>query len=165
MVNYIDTSTLKHIIMSACAVMLCACSSENGVDDVPVTPPPPPEPVEQLPIRISSMPEARALDNDFETGDRIGVFVVNRNADGSAVGLKTQGNYIDNSMYTFHGTWTSAVQEYWKDDITHADFYMYYPYTATIASVEALPWSVKTDQRQANCSSARPLMWRRAKKP
>lgn len=146
MVNYIDTSTLKHIIMSACAVMLCACSSENGVDDVPVTPPTPPEPVEQLPIRISSMPEARALDNAFETGDRIGVFVVNRNADGSAVGLKTQGNYIDNSMYTFHGTWTSAVQEYWKDDITHADFYMYYPYTATIASVEALPWSVKTDQ-------------------
>lgn len=124
MVNYIDTSTLKHIIMSACAVMLCACSSENGVDDVPVTPPTPPEPVEQLPIRISSMPEARALDNAFETGDRIGVFVVNRNADGSAVGLKAQGNYIDNSMYTFHGTWTSAVQEYWKDDITHADFYM-----------------------------------------
>ena len=39
-----------------------------------------------------------------------------------------------------------AVQEYWKDGITHADFYMYYPYTATIASVEALPWSVKTDQ-------------------
>ena len=87
--------------MSACAGMLCACSSENGVDDVPVTPPTPPEPVEQLPIRISSMPEARALDNAFETGDRIGVFVVNRNANGSAVGLKTQGNYIDNSMYTF----------------------------------------------------------------
>ena len=132
--------------MSACAVMLCACSSENGVDDVPVTPPTPPEPVEQLPIRISSMPEARALDNAFETDDRIGVFVVNRNADGSAVGLKAQGNYIDNSMYTFHGTWTSAVQEYWKDDITHADFYMYYPYTQTVASVSAMPFGVIADQ-------------------
>ena len=133
--------------MSACAVALCACSSDNGGNDSPLTPPTPPEPAQQLPIRISSEPETRATDIAFETDDRIGVFVVNRNADGSAAALKTSGNYIDNCMYTLQGTWTSIEPEYWKDDITHADFYMYYPYTATIAGVEALPWSVKTDQR------------------
>ena len=142
-----DNSTLRQIVVSACAVALCACSSENGGNDSPSTPPTPPEPAQKLPIRISSEPETRATDIAFETGDRIGVFVVNRNADGSAAALKTSGNYIDNCMYTLQGTWTSIEPEYWKDDITHADFYMYYPYTATIAGVEALPWSVKTDQR------------------
>ena len=142
-----DNSTLRQIVVSACAVVLCACSSENGGNDSPSTPPTPPEPAQKLPIRISSEPETRATDIAFETGDRIGVFVVNRNADGSAAALKTSGNYIDNCMYTLQGTWASIEPEYWKDDITHADFYMYYPYTATIAGVEALPWSVKTDQR------------------
>ena len=142
-----DNSTLRQIVVSACAVALCACSSENGGNDSPSTPPTPPEPAQKLPIRISSEPETRATDIVFETGDRIGVFVVNRNADGSAAALKTSGNYIDNCMYTLQGTWTSIEPEYWKDDITHADFYMYYPYIATIAGVEALPWSVKTDQR------------------
>ena len=112
-VKYINISTLKQIVVLACAVALCACSSEN------------------------------------ESGG-IGVFVVSRNADGSANALKTSGNYIDNSMYTLHGTWTSAVPEYWKDTTTHADFYMYYPYTATITSVEAMPWSVKTDQSEVS---------------
>ncbi len=146
-VKYINISTLKQIVVLACAVALCACSSENESGGDPVVPP---EPTQKLPIRISSVPETRATDDAFETGDRIGVFVVSRNADGSANALKTSGNYIDNSMYTLHGTWTSAVPEYWKDTTTHADFYMYYPYTATITSVEAMPWSVKTDQSEVS---------------
>ena len=130
-----------------CAVMaFCACSSDNGGDDTPVTPPTPAEPTEKLPLRVSSAPQPDAADEAFEAGDRMGVFVVNRNADGSAAALKARGNYIDNSLYTFQDTWMPAVAEYWKDNTTHADFYMYYPYSATIASVEAMPWSVKTDQ-------------------
>lgn len=143
MEKFIDISTLRQIIMAACAAAAtCACSSGKGGDD-PVIPP---GPEERLPIRISSAPETRATDNAFETGDRIGVFVVNRNADGSAVPLKTSGNYIDNTMYSLYGTWTAAETEYWKDNTTHADFYMYYPYTGTINNVEAMPWSVRADQ-------------------
>lgn len=83
-----DNSTLRQIVVSACAVALCACSSENGGNDSPSTPPTPPEPAQKLPIRISSEPETRATDIAFETGDRIGVFVVNRNADGSAASAR-----------------------------------------------------------------------------
>lgn len=91
------------------------------------------------------MQETLGSDDAFEEGDKIGVYVVNRNSDGSQVALKTEGNYIDNRMYVLRSTWTSAVPEYWKDAATHADFYMYYPYTTTIANVEALPWSVRTN--------------------
>lgn len=154
-VKYINISTLKQIVVLACAVALCACSSENESGGDPVVPP---EPTQKLPIRISSVPETRATDDAFETGDRIGVFVVSRNADGSANALKTSGNYIDNNMYTLQGTWTSAVPEYWKDTTTHADFYMYYPYTATMTSVEAMPWSVKTDQSEVSGYKASELL-------
>ena len=150
--------------LCACAVVaaLCACSSDNGGGDTPVTPPAPSTPTEKLPLRVSSVPEAGGTDDAFETGDRMGVFVVNRNADGSAVALKAKGNYIDNSLYTFQGTWTPAVTEYWKDNTTHADFYMYCPYTATIASVEALPWSVKTDQSTPDGYKASELLMGKA---
>ena len=146
---------LKQILVSVCmTVIWCACSSENGGIDTPV----PPATKDKLPIRISSAPQSRATDNTFETGDRIGVFVVNRHADGSAVALKTKGNYIDNSLYTNQGTWTPASPEYWKDATTHADFYMYYPYTATIANVEALPWNVNTDQSTVSNYKASELL-------
>lgn len=86
------------------------------------------------------------------------MYVVNRNSDGSQVALKTEGNYIDNRMYVLRSTWTSAVPEYWKDAATHADFYMYYPYTTTIANVEALPWSVRTNQSAASDYKASELL-------
>lgn len=158
MKKYTDISTLKQIFMATCAAAaMCACSSGKGGDN-PITPPTPPGPEERLPIRISSAPETRATDNAFETGDRIGVFVVNRSADGSATPLKTSGNYIDNTMYSLYGTWTAAETEYWKDNTTHADFYMYYPYTNTITNVEAMPWSVRTDQSTESAYKASELL-------
>jgi len=102
--------------------------------------------------------ETLGSDDAFEEGDKIGVYVVNRNSDGSQVALKTEGNYIDNRMYVLRSTWTSAVPEYWKDAATHADFYMYYPHTTTIANVEALPWSVRTNQSAASDYKASELL-------
>lgn len=139
MKKYTINSPLRRIILSVCAVALCACSSETGEGEQPDTPPTPPDPAAKWPIRISSVQETLGSDDAFEEGDKIGVYVVNRNSDGSQVALKTEGNYIDNRMYVLRSTWTSAVPEYWKDAATHADFYMYYPYTTTIANVEALP--------------------------
>lgn len=76
----------------------------------------------------------------------MGLFVVNRNADGSAVPLKPSGNYVDNMLYTYVTSWNPASALYWKDAETHADFYMYYPYTSTITSVDAMPFKVNADQ-------------------
>lgn len=133
---------------------LTACSSENGGD----SPSPSPTPSEKLAILISTSLTSRATDDAFETGDNIGLFVVNRNADGSAASLQTTGNYIDNRKYTYQGTWTAAVPTYWKDNTTHADFYLYYPYTSTIANIEAMPWSVKADQSNLSDYKASDLL-------
>lgn len=145
----------KRLFISAYTLLaLTACSSENGGD----SPIPSPNPSEKLPISISTSLTSRATDDAFETGDNIGLFVVNRNVDGSAVSLKTIGNHIDNCKYTYQGTWTTAVPTFWKDNTTHADFYLYYPYTSTIADIEAMPWNVKTDQSNLSDYKASDLL-------
>ena len=136
-------SNFKILTISACALLaLGACSSNS---DSPI---PSPTPSEKLPLNISTSLASRATDDNFETGDNIGLFVVNHNEDGSAASLKSTGNYIDNSPYTYQGTWVAQVSNYWKDNTTHADFYAYYPYIPTLTHVEAMPWSVNTDQSQ-----------------
>lgn len=82
----------------------------------------------------------------FEVGDSIGLYVVNHNAYGSAAALQVSGNYVDNMQYTYNTTWTPATQTYWIDNSTHADFYLYYPYTSSVTSIEAMPFSVKANQ-------------------
>lgn len=135
----------KQLFISAYTLLaLTACSSENGGDN----PIPSPAPSKKLPISISTSLTSRANDNAFERGDDIGLFMVNHQADGSSVPLKTTGNYIDNRKYTYRGTWTAGVPSYWIDDTTPADFYIYYPYHYPITNIEAIPWNVKVDQSQ-----------------
>lgn len=71
---------------------------------------------------------------------------VHREANGTANSLKTLGNYIDNMQFTYDGTWKAASSIYWKDETTHADFYLYYPYQKYINNVTAVPVQVKADQ-------------------
>ena len=113
--------------------------------DKPDKPTEPDKPAAQIPINISAT-ITRATEEAFESGDRIGLFVVNRNADGSAAMLKPLGNHLDNMPYTYTTTWNAKKTVYWKDAQTHADFYMYYPYTQTVASVSAMPFGVSADQ-------------------
>lgn len=134
----------KYITIAIYSLLtLGACSSGGGNDN----PLPSPTPSEKMPIHISTSISSRATDEAFEEGDNIGLFVVNRNANGSGNNLKTTGNYIDNCLFTYHnGIWASATPTYWKDETTHTDFYLYYPYTSMISNVEAMPWNVKADQ-------------------
>lgn len=133
-------------IASVCMAVLC-CMSCGGSDDPvsPVTPPTPDKPSAKMPISISTN-ITRATETAFESGDKVGLFVVNRNADGSAASLNTSGNYVDNMLYTYTNVWTPATEIYWKDDKTHADFYLYYPYRQQVESVTAMPFSTKADQ-------------------
>ena len=136
----------KYIILSFCSlIVIGACSSEGGNDTS--TPSPNPAPSEKIGILISTTMDSRATDDAFEEGDNLGLFIVNHNADGSEAPLKANGNYIDNEQITYrNSSWTSTTPLYWKDESTHADFYVYYPYTTTISNVEAMPFQVKTDQ-------------------
>lgn len=141
----------KPVFLIALALLVACLSCGHDDPDVPPTPPEPDKPTEpdkpaaQIPINVSAT-ITRATEEAFESGDRIGLFVVNRNADGSAATLKPLGNHLDNMPYTYTTAWNAEKTVYWKDAQTHADFYMYYPYTQTVASVSAMPFSVSADQ-------------------
>lgn len=135
----------KPVFLIALALLVACTSCGHDDPDVPPTPTEPDKPASQIPINISAT-ITRATEEAFESGDRVGLFVVNRNADGSAATLKPLGNHLDNMPYTYTTTWNAENTVYWKDAQTHADFYMYYPYTQTVASVSAMPFGVSADQ-------------------
>lgn len=135
----------KPVFLIALALLVACTSCGHDDPDVLPTPTEPDKPAAQIPINISAT-ITRATEEAFESGDRIGLFVVNRNADGSAATLKPLGNHLDNMPYTYTTTWNAEKTVYRKDAQTHADFYMYYPYTHTVASVSAMPFGVSADQ-------------------
>lgn len=149
--NNMSAYDKKPVFLIALALLVACLSCGHDDPDVPPTPPEPDKPTEpdkpaaQIPINVSAT-ITRATEEAFESGDRMGLFVVNRNADGSAATLKPLGNHLDNMPYTYTTTWNAEKTAYWKDAQTHADFYMYYPYTQTVASVSAMPFSVGADQ-------------------
>ena len=135
----------KYISLCICTLLtIAACSTDGGNGTDPVQPSPTTK--EKLPISINTSVATRATDEAFEVGDQIGLFVVNREANGTANSLKTLGNYIDNMQFTYDGTWKATSSIYWKDETTHADFYLYYPYQKYINNVTAVPVQVKADQ-------------------
>lgn len=143
-----------YFLIGILSTYLFACCSSDSVNET-VSPTPPSE---KLPINISTSVSSRATDLAFEVGDKIGLYVVNHNADGSAAALKVSGNHVDNMQYTYNSSWTPATQTYWKDNTTHADFYLYYPYTSTITSIDAMPYSVKANQSQLSDYKSSVLM-------
>ncbi len=104
----------------------------------------------KIPIRISTS-VTKVSDNDFESGDAIGLYVVNAVASGenswSSGNLQAGGNHLDNARFSYDGSnWKSDQEHYWKDSVTPADFYCYYPYSATVSSLDALEFTIPTDQ-------------------
>ena len=141
----------KCLYIAVVNIFLLACSSgaENGVDDEP-TPPQPEKPTVRIPIGISTS-ITRVTETAFESGDQIGLYVVNRNDDGSQNDLKPSGNYVDNMRYTYsYNTWTPDETVYWKDNKTCADFYLYYPYQAAHVNENPMVFKVEADQSNVN---------------
>jgi hypothetical protein len=92
---------------------------------------------------------SRVNDSGFATGDQVGIYVVNYVNDVAST-LGVAGNHADNVCFTYDeetGTMTGATQLYWKDDVTPADFYGYYPFDDHIKSVVAYPFAVQRNQR------------------
>lgn len=130
-------------------MFLLACSS--GEEELkPDTPNPslPEVPDAKMPISISTT-ITRATETSFESGDQIGIFVVNRSADGSSQPLLTTGNHVDNMLFTYSDVWTPATPIYWNSENVHSDFYLYYPYQKSLASVSAMIFELKTNQSKA----------------
>ena len=124
-------------MMVAAAFAVCSCNKPG---------PEPEQLPELIPIKLSTDISTKATDSQYENGDMIGVYVVN-NVDGEAGTLANSGNHLDNTKFTFDGTeWKADNEVYWADQTTPADFYCYYPYTASVSDVTALTFSVKENQ-------------------
>lgn len=100
---------------------------------------------ERIPINISMSPLTKVSGNVFEEGDMVGLYVSNYN-DETPSALLSTGNHVDNAKFTNNGSsWNPDEQLFWKDETTPADLYAYYPYS-TVSDVNALAFSVLTDQ-------------------
>lgn len=85
----------KSVFLIALALLVACTSCGHDDPDVPPTPTEPDKPAAQIPINISAT-ITRATEEAFESGDRIGLFVVNHNADGSVRSLTP---YKDGAVY------------------------------------------------------------------
>ena len=127
----------------------CSGGSDDIEPDVPAT--------GKMEIKISpALSDSRATDTGFESGDCIGLYVVNYA--GSKPGtLASSGNHVDNMRFRYSGEWTPDSPIFWLDNTTLVDFYIYYPYT-NVTSVTAHPFSVKADQSTEASYKASDLM-------
>ena len=135
----------KHIIRSvslALAVLgLVACGDddEQQYKDARHTP---------MTFTVSHPARTRATATDFETGDRIGLYVAPSDAP-----LEIGGNLVNNEQLTYNGNrWTASRTLYWDDGTYNA--YAYYPYIQGVSSIEDQPFSVCTDQTTAKTATA-----------
>lgn len=149
--------TIAHgAALSAWAIILAGCSGSSPDEPVPN----PPVPGDKTPkeIKINArMDGTRAGDQGFDNGDAVGLFVSNYTG-GGATTLKDSGNHADNARFAYDGTWKADKAVYWKDDDTHADFYLYYPYDSALKSVTSYTFNIKADQTTASSYSASDFM-------
>lgn len=130
--------------MALCAVavaLLTACADDDAPQykDAKSTP---------MTFVVDHPSMVRATDSNFETGDRIGLYV-------SAAGapLEIGGNLVNNEALTFDGSqWTAARTLYWDEGTYNA--YAYYPYIKDVSSVEDQLFSVSVDQSTVRTSTS-----------
>lgn len=83
----------------------------------------------------------RATATEFESGDKIGLYVVETPAP-----LQVSGNYVNNLQATFNGTqWTGDTGLRWPSTESVCDIYAYYPFME-VSKITAAPFSVLEDQ-------------------
>lgn len=90
----------------------------------------------------------RANDFGFVTGDRMGIYVVDR-INGEVGTLGASDNRAQNVLYTFDGDsyrWSSSTTIYWRDQQTPVDIYGYYPGVNYIGDPLSYQFEVRANQ-------------------
>ena len=135
-------------VLSA-ALLLSSCSENDYV----LTPPASDGATQPIALSasISQQNVTRANEQGFVTGDRMGIFIVDRE-NGQPGALSATDNRASNMLYTFDGesyTWTSPTEVYWRDRETPVDIYGYYPGANYVDEPEAWRFSIQRDQSTA----------------
>lgn len=146
----------KFKLLSICLMtaILPACKQSSITPDVVD---------KRIPIRISTS-ISKVVNDSFETGDKIGLYVVNalQSEEGkiwTAGTLLDTGNHLDNVCYTYNGGWQSDVEHFWKDAYTKADFYCYYPYTPAINKTSEIHFETAKDQSTRESFKSCEILW------
>lgn len=149
---------MKKLFLFGAVLALCIISCSKGGDEPPKPIPPEPEPPTEIPITISTNVWSRATDTGYESGDKVGIYVVNHS--GNVAGsLSVSGNHANNIGFTYsNSVWSSATPIYWADNVVKADFYCYYPYSSP-SSVTAYPLAVNTNQSIEANYKASDFLW------
>ena len=103
------------------------------------------------PIRLASaypaidMQTRATIDGGFVSGDAMGIFVGDRDADGKAVEPVLGSGRASNMRFVLgeDGQWTGSAQLYWSSGGQAADFYGYYPFNDQLSSVTAYEFFVE----------------------
>lgn len=141
--------------------MAPACGGGGGGGQPQPVPDPTPTPTPTpQPVKIALSFAVKPIEG-FASGDKAGIYVVN-NVDGSSGTLTASGNYVNNLALTFgNGAWSPANTLSWADDKTKADFYCYFPYSASISNVTDHCFTVNVDQRTDAAFNSSRFMWGR----
>ena len=101
----------------------------------------------------------RVLNDTFEVGDKIGIYVTDYTNDTPAP-LQISGNRANNEGVVYYGEkWATERPIYWGEG--KSDVYAYYPYME-VADVDEQPFSVATDQDIEGAYEASDLLWAKA---
>lgn len=122
------------IILSAIMV-LASCNKEhyNLVNDT-----------NEITFNFGLPGQTKATATAFESGDAISLYAVEYNG-GVQMPLQIGGNYFNNEKITFNdSSWSGDRKLYWSSKA--CDFYAFYPYQASIGSIEKYPFNIATDQ-------------------
>ena len=101
----------------------------------------------------------RVLNDTFEVGDKIGVYVTDY-INGSPAPLQVSGNRANNEGVAYNGEkWAAERPIYWGEG--KSDVYAYYPYME-VTDVDEQPFSIATDQDAEGAYEASDLLWAKA---
>ena len=112
-------------------------------------------------MRFNVTAGTRVANDEFEAEDKVGLYVTDYVDSETPAPLQVSGNRANNEAITFDGTkWNIERPIYWGEG--KSDVYAYYPYTAEIANVDEMPFSVATDQNTEGAYEASDLLWAKA---
>ena len=148
--------------MIAAGLFAFGCNDPIPSPDPSPSPTDPEPEVKNIPIRLSTDISSKATDVSYEVGDQVGIYTVNYE-NGESSSLADSGNYLDNILFTYNGDeWTPEKEVYWKDQVTPADFYCYYPYQNSLSSASALRFTTQADQSSIENYKQSELLWGKA---